>query len=423
MRSTLLLCSLFSVSQARTFYLDTGSNAVCFQISNPTSIEITKTLGTEPLPLALFEYNHRNALPGLPNFDSLITDAKLDEYFEFGEFTFKSIDSSFAYETVLETQLEFEVGPNVWCLYSPKISSFEYMVEIDESGYFEKEDDLMWLVVNTLISLFFAMLFHYRSSFSELYKLVINLQLAKVAVFVFTSILVGFNLNVAKYAEYISASLDDIFTMMFLQGYGFRYDKADTQTFNKSVFITLLSVIPAFATRYFDLKNNINYISINNRHYNVVQGVLGSEVYDGLDRVARLARETMVNRSSGFVSLLFAISKIIKIVSYIYAMSKTLKSLNRMNSAGKRSYISSVVVWLFIWSLVSVAMAPDLFYNYTNVTNYAEALSNFIADSGKRRYITLLWDESHWLVFWLIWNGFNGGKGLITVDKGDVKSE
>lgn len=68
-------------------------------------------------------------------------------------------------------------------------------------------------------------------------------------------------------------------------------------------------------------------------------------------------------------------------------------------------------------------MVPDLFYNYTNVTNYAEALLNFITDARKRRYITLLWDESHWLVFWLIWNGVNGGKGLITVDKGYVKTE
>ncbi|KAI5958322.1 hypothetical protein KGF57_002677 [Candida theae] len=397
-----------SPSDHEQFYLDTGSNAVCFEISNPTSIKITRTLGTDPLPLASFEYNHRAALQGLPNFDYLVTDAKLDEYFEFGEFAFKT-DSRFATSKILEKEkLEFDVDPGIWCLYSPKVSSFEYKVDIEESGYYEKIDDLWWLVANVLISLFLARLFSFGSNPPVLYKLQVNLQLIKVASLLVSTTLVLFNFDVAKYADYISASLDDAFTIFYILGYGLIPFNVQSQTSNKMELIALLCVIPAFATRYFDLKNNIQYIVINNQNYNVIQGVLGPEVFDGIGRVAKLTQDNRVNKLSGPVTVLFAVSKIVKIVTYIYAIRKTLKQLTVANPTAKPYYIWTVVIWLFVWSLVSVGMAPDLFFNYPNVTNYAKVLNEFLISARRRRFITLLWDESHWIVFWLIWYTGNG---------------
>lgn len=414
-----LFASLIITSHARQLHLDTGSNAVCFEIPNPTTIEITKTLGTDPVPIAIFEYGQRNALQGLPNFDFLVTDAKLDEYFEFGEFTFNT-DSPFAFAKVLEENLKFDVTPNVWCLYSPKVLYYEYKVDIEESGYYEQVDDLWWLVVNTLVSLFLARLFNFGANPPMLYKAEVSLQLIKVVVFLITTALVFFNLDVAKYADYISASLDDVFTMLFLLGYGLTYANGQDRNTKIIAFITLLCVIPTFATRYFDLKNDIQYILINNQHYNVVQGVLGSEVYDGFDRVTRITQESMINRLSGAVALLFAISKIVKIGSYVYAMRKTLKQLPVTNPVARPYYIWTVIVWLFFWLLISAAMAPDMFYNYTNVTSYAKVLKEFLISSRRRRFITFLWDESHWIVFWLIWYV---GKGLLVESKVDIKEQ
>ncbi|CAD1809648.1 hypothetical protein K4G60_g3732 [Candida parapsilosis] len=414
---TPLFISLATLSQARQFHLDTGSNAVCFQVSNPTTVEITRTLGTEPIPIAIFEYGNRHSLKNLPNFDFLVTDAKLDEYFEFGEFTFSN-GSPTAFNTSLGQKLEFDVTSTVWCLYTPKVSSYEYKVDVREYGYYEKYDDLWWLVVNIVVSLFFARLFYFGSNPPILYMAEVNLQLIKVAVFLFTTILVVFNLNVAKYADYISASLDDVLTMLFLSGYGLTYANRQDYNVKKVAFITLLCVVPAFGTRYFDLKNNIQYISINNQHYNVVQGVMGSEVYDGLDRVARLTQENMINKLSGVVALLFAVSKIIKIGSYVYAIKKTLKSLTVVNPIARPYYIGTIIIWLFLWSLISVALAPDMFYNFTNVTNYAKVLKEFLISYRQRKFITFLWDESHWIVFWLIWYF---GKGMLKEEKVDVK--
>ncbi|CAL1198760.1 unnamed protein product, partial [Candida parapsilosis] len=179
-----------------------------FPSIEPKTVEITRTLGTEPIPIAIFEYGNRHSLKNLPNFDFLVTDAKLDEYFEFGEFTFSN-GSPTAFNTSLGQKLEFDVTSTVWCLYTPKVSSYEYKVDVREYGYYEKYDDLWWLVVNIVVSLFFARLFYFGSNPPILYMAEVNLQLIKVAVFLFTTILVVFNLNVAKYADYISASLDD----------------------------------------------------------------------------------------------------------------------------------------------------------------------------------------------------------------------
>ncbi|KAI5970362.1 hypothetical protein CANMA_000525 [Candida margitis] len=412
--------SLATISQARQFHLDTGSNAVCFEISNPTTIEITKTLGTEPLPLALFEYSHRNSLQGLPNFDFLTTDAKLDEYFEFGKFTFVVEDPSHAFNEILEESLKFDVTPSVWCLYTPKISVYEYKVSIDEPGYYEKYDDIWWLVVNASVSLFFARLFNIGSNPPILFKAQVHLQLIKVVVFSLTTLLVFFNLDIAKYANFISASLDDVFTVLFLSGYGLTYDSQQGRSIKKIAFITLLCVIPAFGIRYFDLKTNIQYILINNQHYNVVQGVLGPEIYDGLDRVARLMWKGTVNSLSGPVTFLFATSKIVKISAYIYTMRKTLKQISAGNPTTRPYYIWSIVIWLFLWSLVSAGMAPDMFYNYTKVTNYAKVLNEFIISFKRRRFITFMWDESHWIVFWLIWYSC---KGLMVERKVNIKEQ
>ena len=206
--------------------------------------------------------------------------------------------------------------------------------------------------------------------------------------------------------------------MLFLLGYGLTYANRQDYNVKKVAFITLLCVVPAFGTRYFDLKNNIQYISINNQHYNVVQGVMGSEVYDGLDRVARLTQENMINKLSGVVALLFAVSKIIKIGSYVYAIKKTLKLLTVVNPIARPYYIGTIIIWLFLWLLISVALAPDMFYNFTNVTNYAKVLKEFLISYRQRKFITFLWDESHWIVFWLIWYF---GKGMLKEEKVDVK--
>ncbi|KAI5966464.1 uncharacterized protein KGF55_000773 [Candida pseudojiufengensis] len=420
MLSTLIvvLVSIVSLCHGRVFYLKTTTNAACLTITLPTTIEITKTIGQEPVPIVVFDYNHRNLFEELPNFDFLTTDAKIDEYIEYGEFVFDSPDSIYASKDELNAEpLKFGVTPGTWCIYSPKLSSYEYKVDVKENGYYERYDDLWWSAINIVVCLFLARLFNFGTNPPIIYKTVTLVQLAKVSVYLTSLIFTYFNEPVLRYSEYVVKGLDDIFTMLFLMGYGLTYGNYRDQNVKKIFFVTLLTVIPSFAVRYFDLKTNVNYIEINNQSYNVVQGVLGPAGYDGLNQIENITLQYKINTFSGPIALLFAISNFIKIVVYTLSIRSTFKKLKIINPKARKSYIYVVIIWLFAWSLISVALSPNLFYNYQNITNYANILNEYLIESLRSKYIIFALDESHWIIFWLLWYF---GQGLLIDKEVDV---
>ncbi|KAI5953626.1 hypothetical protein KGF54_002998 [Candida jiufengensis] len=408
------LTSIASLCQGREFYLGTSSNAACLTITSPTTIEITKTIGQESLPIVVFDYKHRNLLKELPNFDFLTTDAKVDEYIEYGEFVFDSPNSVHAFKDELnKVPLRYNVEPGTWCIYTPKTSSYEYKVEVAEDGYYERYDDLWWSGINIVVSLFLARLFNFGSNPPIIYKAATLVQLAKVSVYATSAFFTFLNEPVLKYAEYVVKGLDDIFTMMFLMGYGLTYGNYRDQNVKKILFFSLLIVLPSFALRYFDLKTNINSIEINHQGYNVVKGILGASGFDALNQIEKITLKYKINTFSGPVALLFAISNFVKVLVYSLSIRSTLKKLKQINPTARKSYSLVVIVWLFAWSLISAALSPQLFYNYPNTTNYANVLNNYLVEALRNKYIIFALDESHWIVFWLLWYF---GKGLL-VDK------
>ncbi|KAI3405602.2 hypothetical protein KGF56_001620 [Candida oxycetoniae] len=418
-KSLIPLLSIFSLCYSRQFHLDQLRNAACFNIESPTTIAITKTLGQLPLPILLFEYEHRKTIEDLPNFDFLVTDGKLDEYFQFGEFTFANTDNTqYKKSDVLKEFLSYNIEiPGLWCIYSPKIDQYEYRVEIEEKSYYGNYDDIWFSIVNIVTSFVVIQLFYYiRTKRPIIFQAVIMLQLAKVAIFAITAVLAFFDFPIIEYAEYVVASLDDIFTVLFLMGYGFSYSNYNDPSVKKILLLSMLTVIPSFASRYFDFKEDINLLYINMQHYNVVQGILGSDKFDGLSSVERVAKNLRINEYSGPVALLFGFAKLLKIFVIIHAIRQTLKKLTIVNPVARPCFISVVVVWLFLWSFVNAACVPSTLYDYYNVIDYSKTLKQFLLASLRNKYITFLWDESHWFALRFI---LTLGKGLL-VDDGHV---
>ena len=396
---------LCQICQGRQFHLDAAQNVACLDIKAPTTIDVTRTMGQDPLPLLVFDYRHRMMFKNLPNFDFLTTDGKLEEYYEYGQFTLSKTDTVYTYNDILEDKpLSFDIDSNgVWCVYAPKIGSYEYKVSVDEGpGYYEKYDDIWYCIVNIVSAIIVIQLFFYRNC-PIIFRSISIFQLIKIGIFLATAVLALLNVRVISYAENIVVALDEIVTLLFLMGYGLTYSKYGDENVNKILLIVILTVLPTFASRYFDLKTDDHFLQINNTGYTVVQGVLGATNYDGLSSVERLAREYRINHYSGPVALLVAFANLAKISVYVYAIRRTLKNLTTVNPIAKPYYKWTIALWLFSWLLVCAACAPDLNYSYFNIVDYRKVLRRFLLESLRNKYISFLWDESHWIVFRLIW--------------------
>ncbi|CAK9438041.1 uncharacterized protein LODBEIA_P23870 [Lodderomyces beijingensis] len=418
-RKIFQVLALASLCDAREFFLDANQNTACLGLKAPTSIKITRTLGQEPLPIILFNYLHRNSIPGLPNFDFLTTDAKLEDYYQFGEFTFPKLETVFAFSDVLKQNLSYDVDfSGLWCVYAPKNGSYEYKVEVPEPGYFEKYDDIWYCIINIVVSVVVMQLFYFtKSKRPVLFTAVTWFQLCKVGVFATTALFAVFNSRILPYAENTVFFIDQVFTMLFLMGYGL---KTGDDNVKKIVFVILLTVVPSFVSRYFDFKSDEQFLSINNRTYNVVRGILGADGFDGLSFVQRVAKHFAIDNYSGVIALLFGVSNLIIIFGYISAIRRTLIDLKSVNPVARPGYLWTVIIWFFVWSLVSTACAPSIMYSYTNVKDYAKVLSRFMLETLRNRYITLLWDESHWIAFRFIWAL---SKGLLVDTQHDVEKK
>lgn len=250
-----------------------------------------------------------------------------------------------------------------------------------------------------------------------LFKLIGKFELIKVGIFA-VSLLLSLRFNIINYTEDIVSAVDDVFTMVFLMGYGTLYSSYKDQDIGKIVIVTLFTVTPAIASRFFDLKLDVTNLVINNEYYNVVDGVLGSGKFDGLSVVQRIVRDVKAHRFSAAVAALFGVSKLVKFTMYITTIRQTL---NKLTPGGTKSgYIYTVVLWLFVYPFASFAFYPDLVYNYYLVTDYGLVLKQFLLESVRDKYIVLMADECHWVLIFLIW--FVGNNGL-TVEPTSLKKD
>lgn len=154
--SLLPVLSLIPLSLARSFYVATNQNVACLEIKTPSSsISLTKTIGTASganPPVLIFNYNDRNLLP-IPNFDYLVTDRKIDDYFNETGFLFPKGILGSTYNDILIDTLEYNIStPGTYCIYSPIIDGYEYRVDINESNIYL--DNVIFCMVNILSNLF-----------------------------------------------------------------------------------------------------------------------------------------------------------------------------------------------------------------------------------------------------------------------------
>ena len=131
------LLGLLPFTLARTFHIATNQNVACLEIKAPTAISLTKTIGTasgENPPVLIFNYDEKLLLP-IPNFDYLVTDGKIDDYFNEEGFTFAKGFIGSSYNDILIDKLTYDVTtPGTYCIYSPLIDGYEYRVDVEESS-------------------------------------------------------------------------------------------------------------------------------------------------------------------------------------------------------------------------------------------------------------------------------------------------
>lgn len=410
------LLGLLPFTLARTFHIATNQNVACLEIKAPTTISLTKTIGTasgENPPVLIFNYDEKLLLP-IPNFDYLVTDGKIDDYFNEEGFTFAKGFIGSSYNDILIDKLTYDVTtPGTYCIYSLLIDGYEYRVDVEESSI--QFDNVVFCVVNIIVNLFYNQFFSRQNK--VLFKLIGKFELTKVGIFA-VSLLLSLRFNIINYTEDIVSAVDDVFTMVFLMGYGTLYSSYKDQDIGKIVIVTLFTVTPAIASRFFDLKLDVTNLVINNEYYNVVDGVLGSGKFDGLSVVQRIVRDVKAHRFSAVVAALFGVSKLVKFTMYIATIRQTL---NKLTPAGTKSgYIYTVVLWLFVYPFASFAFYPDLVYNYYLVTDYGLVLKQFLLESVRDKYIVLMADECHWVLIFLIW--FVGNNGL-TVEPTSLKKD
>ncbi|EMG50382.1 hypothetical protein SBY92_000311 [Candida maltosa Xu316] len=409
--STFLLSIALPVTLARTFHLATNQNVACLEIDQPTTLKLTKTIGTasgENPPVLIFNYNERSLLP-IPNFNFLVTEKKIDDYFDENGFLFERGMIGSSYNDILVDTLEYNVEkPDTYCIYSPVIDGYEYRVEIDEPEVYT--DNVIFCIVNIVSNLFYSQFFNRHNK--VIFKAVGKFTFIKVIIFSI-SLLLSLKFNIIQYTEYAVSALDDIFTTVFLSGYGTLFANYKNQNLRKIIIATILTVTPSVLSRYFDLKQDYMDIVINNEYYRVVNGILGPQKFDGLSVLQRIIRDVSVHRLSPAVAFLYGVSKMVKFVMFFYTIRKTLATL----SAGptKSAYKWTVAVWLFIYPFLSFAGYPDLVYNYYSVTDYGKVLASYLLETVRNKYIILLLDEFHWVIFYLVW--FHGNnKGLVVED-------
>ncbi|RCK65888.1 hypothetical protein Cantr_01484 [Candida viswanathii] len=413
MKLLLPLLSLIPLSLARTFYVATNQNVACLEVKSPSSsISLTKTIGTASganPPVLIFNYNDRNLLP-IPNFDYLVTDRKIDDYFNETGFLFPKGIIGTTYNDILVDTLEYNLTcPGTYCIYSPIVDGYEYRVEVQESSIFL--DNVIFCVANILSNLFFTGFFGKQNK--VIFRLISKFTFVKV-VFYAISLVLSLRFNIIQYTEDLVSALDDVFTLLFLLGYGTVYANYENQNVKKIAIVTILTITPSMLSRLFDLKTNVTNIVINNRYYNVANGVMGSDKFDGLSVLQRVVRDVSIHRFSVLIALLFGLSKFVKFATYAYAIRDTSKQLV---GGTKTSYIWSTILWLFVYPLASFGLYPDLVYNYYKVTDYAKVLAEFNVQLLRDRYWVLFLDELHWFLFYTIW--FYGVRGLV-VDDGDT---
>lgn len=413
---SLTLLGLLPLTLARTFHIATNQNVACLEIKAPTNISLTKTIGTasgENPPVLIFNYDEKLLLP-IPNFDYLVTDGKIDDYFTEQGFTFAKGFIGSSYNDILIDKLSYDVtSPGTYCIYSPLIDGYEYRVDVDESRI--QFDNVVFCVVNIIVNLFYNQFFSRQNK--VLFKLIGKFELIKAGIFA-VSLLLSLRFNIINYTEDIVSAVDDVFTMVFLMGYGTLYSSYKDQDLKKIAIVTAFTVTPAITSRFFDLKLDVTNLVINNEYYNVVDGVLGSGKFDGLSVVQRIIRDVKIHRFSAAVATLFGVSKIIKFAMYISTIRQTLSKLTPGGT--KSGYLYSVILWLFVYPFASFAFYPDLVYNYYLVTDYALVLKQFLLESVRDKYIVLMADECHWVLFFLIW--FIGNKGL-TIETISLKKD
>ena len=401
------------MSSARSFYVATNQNLACLEIKSPTSsITLTKTIGTASganPPILIFNYNDRNLLP-IPNIDYLITDRKIDDYFNEDGFLFPKGIIGSTYNDILIDTLNYKVNlPGTYCIYSPIIDGYEYRVDINESNIYL--DNVIFCVVNILSNLFFTGFFN--KQYKIVFKLIGKITFLKVILYSI-SLILSLKFDIIKYTQDLSSSLDDIFTLLFLLGYGTVYDNYSNQNVKRIIMVILLTIIPSMVSSYFDLKTNVTNIVINNKYYNVANGVLGSDKFDGLSVIQRVIRDVSVHKLKVFVGILFVLSKIVKLSTFIYAIRNTFKQLV---GGTKTSYKWSIILWLFVYPFASFAIYPDLVYNYYKVIDYSKILAEFNVQILRDKYWILFLDELHWMIFYTLW--FYGVRGLIVDDDYD----
>lgn len=408
--SLLPVLSLIPLSLARSFYVATNQNVACLEIKTPSSsISLTKTIGTASganPPVLIFNYNDRNLLP-IPNFDYLVTDRKIDDYFNETGFLFPKGILGSTYNDILIDTLEYNIStPGTYCIYSPIIDGYEYRVDINESNIYL--DNVIFCMVNILSNLFFTGFFGKQKK--VIFKLISKFTFLKVILYGI-SLVLSLKFNIIQYTEDLASAVDEVFTLLFLLGYGTVYANYENQNVKRIAIVTILTITPSILSRYFDLKTNVTNIVINNKYYNVTNGVLGSDKFDGLSVLKRVVRDVSIHRFSVPIAFLYGLSKFVKLTTFIYAFRQTSAQLV---GGTKTSYTWSVILWLFVYPLASFGLYPDLVYNYYKVLDYSKVLAEFNLQFLRDKYWVLFLDELHWLLFYSLW--FAGVRGLVVDD-------
>ncbi|CAI5758528.1 unnamed protein product [Candida verbasci] len=401
----LLLSLISAVYCQRVIHLSSHSNTILFDIDQSnTTIQFEKTLGDANTPVLLFKYDKIKDL-NLPNFDYLVSNSKLNEYYLIDEGFSIPNDIEDVYQDTLIEEISFKiVNPGTYIIYTPPVKPFEYKVSINEAGFFGKFDQIVFCLVNIFYNFLIHRLFKGNT---KMYSMTRNIILCKVALFSISFILLFFNFQIFKYTEILNGSAEDLFTILFLMGYGTTMEKIPKSSYFSILFI----IFPNFLNRFLDLKEDYKHlITINNSHYNIICGILGNEKFDGMQWLDRMKKEKKIGQFAPIIAALFGLSKSFKCYIFIKYMRRTMREMSE--NGPKTRFKVSVFLWLFSWSFIVAGLSPtpSNYSSFINIKDYSGIAKDVLLKSLRNKYILYYLDEFHWFIFWLIWYNYKDGK-------------